>query len=39
MKVLDGCFFQAALTDLPTPGENASLPNALAITLRFTVLF
>jgi porin len=39
MKIVNGWFFQAALTDIPTPGLNASIPNALALTLRVTVLF
>jgi porin len=39
MKLIDGVFFQTTLTDIPTPGQNASLPNALALTLRLIVLF
>ena len=46
MQLLPGWFFQTNLTDIPTPGippltkENrTSFPNALAITLRVTVLF
>ncbi len=46
MKLVDGWFFQTNLTDIPTPGippltteHRTSFPNALAITLRLTVLF
>jgi porin len=45
MKVVNGVFFQTNLTDIPTPGipsqtaNHPSFPNALAITLRLTVLF
>ena len=45
MKLIDGWFFQTNLTDIPTPGippeggHRTSFPNALAITLRLTVLF
>jgi porin len=45
MKLIDGVFFQTNLTDIPTPGipaesgHHVSFPNALAITLRVTVLF
>lgn len=39
MMLADGCFFQTSLTDIPTPGQNAGIPNALAITFRLIVLF
>jgi porin len=39
MKLVDGWFFQTTLTDIPTPGERATIPNAIAITFRLTVLF
>jgi porin len=39
MKLVNGCFFQTALTEIPTPGQSASIPNALALTLRLIVLF
>jgi porin len=46
MKLVDGWFFQTNLTDIPNPGlppltntHHTSFPNALAITLRLTVLF
>ena len=46
MKLVNGWFFQTNLTDIPTPGipppekdHRTSFPNALAITLRLTVLF
>jgi hypothetical protein len=39
MKLADGCFFQTTLTDIPTPGMNPSIPNALAITFRLILLF
>jgi porin len=39
MKLVDGVFFQTTLTDIPTPGQNAALHNALALTFRLVVLF
>ena len=46
MQLFHGWFFQTNLTDIPTPGippltteRRTSFPNALAITLRLTVLF
>ena len=46
MQLFPGWFFQTNLTDIPTPGippltteHRTSFPNALAITLRLTVLF
>lgn len=45
MKLVNGIFFQTNLTDIPTPGISAesghrvAFPNALALTLRLTVLF
>ena len=46
MQLFPGWFFQTNLTDIPTPGippltieHRTSFPNALAITLRVTVLF
>lgn len=39
MKLVNGCFFQTALTEIPTPGQSASIPNALALSLRVIVLF
>ena len=39
MKLVDGVFFQTTLTDIPTPGQDASLRNALALTFRLVVLF
>ena len=46
MQLAPGWFFQTNLTDIPTPGippltteHRNSFPNALAITLRLTVLF
>ncbi len=38
-KLVNGWFFQTALTEIPTPGQAASIPNALALTLRVLVLF
>ena len=38
-KVVDGIFAQTALTDIPTPGQSAALPNALAISFRIIALF
>ena len=34
-----GLFFQTALTDIPTPGQNQSIPNAFALTFRMIALF
>lgn len=39
MKLFDGAFFQTTLTEIPTPGQNAAIPNALALTFRIIVLF
>ena len=39
IKLFDGWFFQPNLTYIPTPAENSTIPQALAITLRLTVLF
>jgi porin len=39
MKVVNGVFFQTALSDIPTPGQGPNLQNAVALTLRITVLF
>lgn len=39
MKVIDGIFFQTTLTDIPTPGENVSIPNAFTIDFRVITLF
>ena len=39
MKLVNGWFFQTALSEIPTPGQSASIPNALALTLRVIVLF
>jgi porin len=46
MQLFPGWFFQTNLTDIPTPGippltpeHRTAFPNALAITLRLTVLF
>ncbi len=46
MQLLPGWYFQTNLTDIPTPGipplsseHRNAFPNALAITLRLTVLF
>ena len=39
MKVVNGVFFQTALTDIPTPGQGPNLQNAVAVTMRITVLF
>ncbi|APW61093.1 carbohydrate porin [Paludisphaera borealis] len=39
MKLVNGVFAQTALTDIPTPGQNATLPNALAISFRIIALF
>jgi porin len=39
MKVVNGVFFQTALSDIPTPGQGPNIQNALALTLRLTVLF
>jgi porin len=38
MKLVNGWFFQTSLTEIPTPGERGSIPNALALTFRLTVL-
>jgi porin len=38
MKIVNGWFFQTALTEIPTPAQ-ATAPNALALTLRVIVLF
>jgi porin len=39
MKLVDGVFAQTALTEIPTPGMNAQIPNALAISFRIIALF
>ncbi len=39
IKLFDGWFLQPNLTYIPTPAENAFTPQALAVTLRLTVLF
>ena len=39
MKLVNGCFFQTALTEIPTPGQSASIPGALALSLRLIALF
>jgi porin len=39
MKLRDGWFLQPNLTYIPTPAENARTPQALALTLRLTILF
>jgi porin len=39
MKLVDGAFFQTALTEIPTPGQRATIPNAFTITLRLIFLF
>ena len=39
MMLRDGFFFQAAITDIPNPGQNAALPNAFAITSRLILLY
>ncbi len=38
MKIVNGCFFQTALTEIPTPAQHTAT-NALALTLRVIVLF
>ena len=38
-KLVNGIFAQTALTDIPTPGQSAMLPNALAISFRIIALF
>jgi hypothetical protein len=38
MKIVNGCFFQTALTEIPTPAQHTA-SNAFAITLRVIVLF
>ncbi len=39
IKLFDGWFLQPNLTYIPTPAQNATIPQALAITLRLTILF
>ncbi len=39
MMLVKGMFFQAALTEIPNPGQNEAIPNALAVTLRIICLF
>lgn len=39
MKLADGWFAQTTLTDIPTPGVNAAIPNAFTINFRLIVLF
>ena len=39
MKLGNGLFFQTALTEIPNPGQNQAIPNALALTLRMIALF
>jgi porin len=39
MKLVNGVFAQTAVTDIPTPGQNAALPNAFAISFRIIALF
>ncbi len=39
MKVVNGIFFQTALSEIPTPGQGPYIPNAFAVTLRITVHF
>lgn len=39
IKLFDGWFFQPNLTYIPTPAENSFTPQALAVTMRLTVLF
>jgi porin len=39
MKLVNGIFFQTALTEIPNPGLSASFPSAFAITLRVIALF
>jgi hypothetical protein len=39
MELANGWFFQTTLTDIPTPGMHASIPNTFAITFHLTVLF
>ena len=39
VPLVNGVFAQTALTDIPTPGQNATLPNALAISFRIIALF
>jgi hypothetical protein len=34
MMLAKGLFFQTALTEIPTPGQNARIPSALTLTLR-----
>lgn len=38
MKVVSGCFFQAAPSEIPTPGQGPAIP-VLALSLRVIVLF
>jgi porin len=39
MFIRDGVFFQTALTEIPNPGQNASIPSAFTISMRMIVLF
>jgi porin len=39
LKLVDGWFLQPNLTYIPTPAESSSTPQALAFTIRLTVLF
>ena len=39
MKLFDGWFLQPNLTYIPTPARGASTPQALAFTIRLTILF
>lgn len=39
MFIRDGVFAQTALTEIPNPGQNATIPAAFAISMRMIVLF
>jgi porin len=39
MKLVNGFLFQTAVTEIPNPGQSASIPSACAISLRIIALF
>ena len=39
MNVRKGVYFQPTMSFIPNPGERQNIPDALAITLRLTILF
>jgi hypothetical protein len=39
MKLVNGLFFQTALSEIPGPGLGATIPSAFTITLRSIAIF